>query len=141
MRFINKPILMNTLFNNYKSLVLQVPAAVTATAVTTGVDISAYGKDLEVDVLVGAVTGTSPTLSVAIQTSPDNSTFTTQSTISLVSGSANLSAQASVIVPPTHRYVRLSYTAGGTTPSFTVAVPAKIRAINGGSTLNSATPA
>lgn len=132
---------LHSLFENYKLLTLVVPVALTATGNTTGVDLQGYKRDILVGVQIGAVSGTTPTDSVAIQTSPDNSTWTTQATISLVEGSANKIASARVVRPVSHRYIRLSETAGGTTPSFLRSAFALVKAERGDDTLNSGTPA
>lgn len=133
---------MNSLINSYKHVMAAIPLAVTASGDLAAIDLTPYHKDVMLTVLCGAVTGTSPTLAVNLQTSANGSTgWTTRATVSLVAGSANLSAEVGVTLPLAEPYVRLSYTAGGTTPSFLVAASLLVQAVRGGGSLNSATPA
>ena len=73
---------------------------------------------------VGTITGTSPTLDITLQHSSDGTNWVTLRAFSqLVSGSANstthlFAASATDYLIPVLPYVRASYTAGGTTPSF-----------------------
>lgn len=131
----------HALWENYKVLKITVPIALTASADATGVDLIGLKKDVMVVVNVGAVSGTTPTDSIAIQTSPDNSVWTTQATISLATSSANKVASAKVRVPVSHRYIRVSETVAGTTPSFLRSVIALVKAERGDDALNSSTPA
>ena len=132
---------MRTIFENWVAKTLVVPVAITASGNTTGVDMLGLKKDVTVVVQIGAVSGTTPTDVINIQTSPDNSAWTTQATINLATGSANKVASTYVRAPPSHRYIRLSETVAGTTPSFLRSAVALIRAERGDDTLNSATPA
>lgn len=112
------------------------PQTLTATAASTNVyDFGgtttigqADGEDaLYVEVLLpAAATGTSPTLTIAIQDSSDNSSFTDLCVSRQFTGAADMAA-ANVgtlfrfAVPPSaKRYIRLNYTVGGTTPSIGV---------------------
>lgn len=98
------------------------PGAVTATGNTTGVDASNAVSVVNVVIVVGAVTGTSPTLAVKAQESPDNSTWTDTPEGTLVTlGTANANTVLAFDLPRTTRpFLRLAYTAGGTSPSFTL---------------------
>lgn len=117
------------------------PLAVTASGDLSAIDLTPYHKDVMLSVLCGAVTGTTPTLAVNLQSSANGSTgWTTRATVSLVAGSANLSSEVGVTLPLDEPYVRLSYTAGGDTPSFLIAASLLVKAVRGSSTLNSATP-
>lgn len=132
---------MNSLINSYKQIMAAIPLAVTASGDLSAIDLTRYHKDVMLSVLCGAVSGTSPTLAVNLQTSANGSTgWTTRATINLVAASANLSSEVGVTLPLTEPYVRLSYTAGGTTPSFLLAASLLVKAVRGGGSLNSATP-
>jgi hypothetical protein len=99
--------------------------AQTLTASVNGPAVSLTGFEGNVDVIarIGTPTGTTPTLSLQLQTSPDGSTawanvgpvlgaFTTAAG----GASANLNPAGCL------QYVRVVATVGGTTPSFPVAV-------------------
>lgn len=99
-------------------------AAVTATANSTGVDISAFEGLIALNVRIPLVSGTSPTLDITVQTSDalasgyasavknDNTTATlTQFT---AAGAQRIILDTAAL----KKYVRLAFTAGGTTPSF-----------------------
>lgn len=101
-----------------------VTASATGTIVATetvngGLGTNAVIVDVEI---TAAPTGTTPTLVVNFQDSPDGSTFTTRySTASLnAAGSTKLLAQ----VTSTAFFYRVSLTVAGTTPSFPVVVRA-----------------
>lgn len=133
---------MHSLFESYKAFKLVGPSAITATANATGVDLIGLKKDILITLNIGAITGTSPTDALLIQTSPDNTNWTTQVTWALVAGNANKIATARVRLPILHRYIRVSETIGGTdTPTFNRSVTALVRAEREGATLNSNTPA
>jgi hypothetical protein len=84
-------------------------------------DYTALGTPLYAVVVIEASGGTSPTLQVVIQTD-DNASFS--SATSLVTTAALLQASNRVrIIPFPHtneRYIRLTYTQGGTSPTATV---------------------
>ena len=84
------------------------------------------GEDLFLVVNVsGAVTGTSPTLSVAMQVD-DNAAFSSQNTVftSPTYSGANFAQGKQYVYPmpidSMERYARLNYTLGGTTPATTL---------------------
>lgn len=92
-------------------------AAVTATANSTSVDNGASTSNGGIaHSHITAVSGTSPTFAVVIQHSTNNSTFTTLASFTSAStvGSESISFSGTV-----NRYVRIAYTVGGTSPSFT----------------------
>lgn len=98
-------------------------AARTTTANGSGVDLQAVKGGAIVIVDSAAGTGTTPTLDLKLQSSPDNSTWTD------VSGAAftqiiNAASQQifGIDVTKCQRYVRAVATIGGTTPSFTFSV-------------------
>lgn len=82
-------------------------------------------SDIVVITHVTAITGTSPTLSLAIEQSDDNSTYTA------VTGGAspsNITAAGSQVINArvTKPYVRVTSTIGGTTPSVSYRVSALV---------------
>jgi hypothetical protein len=102
------------------------PAAVTATsgATATGVDVSTYEGPLMFVQVVGAVSGTTPTLNGKIQDSANNSNWADVSgaTFTEVTESTNMQT---VIVDKraVRQYVRyIGTVAAGANPSFTMAV-------------------
>ena len=105
----------------------QPPAAASGTASTDILDLgadrdmTALGRPLYVAVVLEASGGTSPTLQVIVQTD-DNSGFS--SAVALHTGPALAQASNRVqIIPIPHtneRYLRLTYTQGGTSPTATV---------------------
>ena len=100
-------------------------AARTATGQTSGIDLKDYDGDVVFLLDSAAGTGTSPTLDVTIEDSADNSSFAaiTDAAFTQVTGTA--SAQKLVVNKDSaRRYVRVKYTLGGTTPSFTFSVNA-----------------
>jgi hypothetical protein len=95
--------------------------AVTATGQSTGVDVGGAGT-LRAQVQVSAATGTTPSLTVTIQTSHDNGSAdawrTAGAAYSALTAAGNSPYQCFVV----DRYVRVSYTVSGTTPNITFAV-------------------
>ena len=84
-----------------------------------------YIQDIVVLTHVTAITGTSPTLSLAIEQSDDNSSY------SAVTGGAspsNITAVGSQVINArvTKPYVRVTSTIGGTTPAVTYRVVALV---------------
>lgn len=131
------------LSKNYKAISLVRPQVATSTVTGTGVDTMGYGDDAIAIVDLGAASGTSATNIVTIQTSPDNSTWTTVTTFATLTdtsdnkiacGRVNLDAAS-------RRYVRALCTIAGTSPSFAFAVSLLIRAEQGSASLNSLTAA
>lgn len=118
---------------NGKSLTLKSSAAQTASTVGSAVKAD-RGGSLLVTVAVTAASGTTPTMTVAIQGSVDNSTWVTLGTVgangynagsTAVTAPSNLTTSATVrAVVPAMPYVRYSSTIAGTTPSFTYSVAA-----------------
>lgn len=100
-------------------------AAVTATANGTAVDIKDFIGNLQVLLDAGAGTGTTPTLDIKLQDSPDNVTFTDIAGKSFTQVTAAASRQQMVLnTDACARYVRAVATLGGATPSFPVSVQA-----------------
>lgn len=117
--------------NEYTITQARDPAALTADANTSGIDLNDHAATVTVFLTIGAVTGTTPTLTVTAQSSKnDNSAdasgaadaytaITNGATSELTDSDAN-----SVVVLQFHtrneRYVRLNFDVGGTNPSFLV---------------------
>ena len=100
-------------------------AAQTASFTSGSVDLSKFKRALFI-LDVGAVSGTSPTFDAKLQESTDNVTFTDLvgsnvaiTTITTANHTVTLEVRADQL---TKRYVRVTVTIGGTTPSFTCAV-------------------
>lgn len=82
-------------------------------------------SDIVVIVAVTAVTGTTPTLALAIEQSDDNSSYTA---ITGGGTAANITAAGNAVINAraTKPYVRVTSTIGGTTPAFTYRVSALV---------------
>lgn len=85
-----------------------------------------YGKDLYLVITIDtAAGGTSPTLSVAVQTD-DNTSFSSATTAltSPTYTQAQMALSSQLVIPMPQagyeRYLRLNYTLGGTTPTVTL---------------------
>lgn len=95
-------------------------AAQTATGNGASQDNSASSSNGAVAHLhITAVSGTTPSMTVAIQHSTNNSTWSTLATFSAATAVGSQTLQISGTV---NRYVRASFTISGTTPSFTTLV-------------------
>ncbi len=66
--------------------------------------------------------GTSPTATISIQSSPDNSTYTTIGTLPVVSGSAGTYTVSGEFANADVEWLRASIVTGGTSPNVTVEV-------------------
>ena len=100
-------------------------AARTATGQTSGIDLKDYDGDVVFLLDSAAGTGTSPTLDVTIEDSADNSSFAAITDAAFTQVTTTASAQKLVVNKDSaRRYVRVKYTIGGTTPSFTFSVNA-----------------
>lgn len=102
---------------------LQTPAAVAARTTTgqgAGVDCQQYEGGAVINLQSAAGTGTTPTLDVKVQDSDDNSSFADVAGAAFTQVVAAASNQKlGVNLSELRRYVRLAWTIGGTTPSFT----------------------
>jgi hypothetical protein len=108
------------------------PQTLTATTNGLAVDAAAVGgNSLSARLSVGAVSGTSPTLNVKIQASPDGSgswvditgaTFTQVTTANQAQTIRFQLPPAASTTAPAYRYVRAVATIGGTSPSFALSV-------------------
>lgn len=131
------------LSKNYKAISLVRPQTATSTVTGSGVDTMGYGDDALVIVDLGAASGTSATNDIVIQTSPDNSTWTTRTTFATLTDTSDnkIAAGKLVLDAASRRYVRAVGTIAGTTPSFTFGVSMLIQAEKGSASLNSLTAA
>lgn len=98
------------------------PAARTADENSAGIDTAAYGRAREAVILldIGAVSGTTPTLNVKIQHSPDNATW-----VDLPNGAfpqKTAAGLSELAIKGFDRYIRAVHDVGGTSPSFTAAI-------------------
>lgn len=73
-------------------------------------------EGVPVEVVVSAVSGTSPTLNVTIQESDDDSTYTDLVKFPQITAVGRHMR----LVQSAKRYLRADYVVGGTTPSFTI---------------------
>lgn len=100
-------------------------AARTATGQTSGIDLQTYDGDVVFLLDSAAGSGTSPTLDVTIEDSADNSSFAAISGAAFTQVTGTASAQKLVVNKDSaRRYVRVKYTIGGSSPSFTFSVNA-----------------
>lgn len=112
------------LFNTTKAVELHAASARTATATGTGQDMTAgtggahYRNGVAV-LSCGTVSGTTPTNTVTIDGSDDNSAWTAAVATFTQCTAACFASQP---VRKAHRYFRSVQTIGGTTPSFTCSV-------------------
>lgn len=133
---------MKTLFDNYKHFKIQQVAAQTSSGQSSSVEVGiGAGMDMLALLYLGSISGTSPTAAIKIQGSDDGSTWNDLGSFSaLASGDANKVAELK-LNRQGYRYVRASWTLGGTSPSFTFAVGLLVQAVEGTENLNSATAA
>ena len=116
---------MSTALNDVKNQALLgasvYPASVNDTTGGTGIDmLEADGRCFATQV-IGAVSGTTPSLTGKIQESDDNSTWSDVSgaTFTAVTASSNLQT---IVFDRTKRYLRHHRTVSGTTPAFLLGV-------------------
>lgn len=89
--------------------------------VDTG-DGNNWGAALFLDVT--AASGTTPTLSVTVEDSPDGQTWYTLATFTQATG---ITKEAKRVLDVFGRYLRVNYTVGGTAPNFSFSVVAEPR--------------
>lgn len=111
----------NNISQSLQLATLVAPAAVTATANQTGVDISTYVGELAVILTSAAGTGTTPTLDVKLQESDAvGGTYTDISGAAFTQVTTAASVQKiNVQVDGLKQFVRVVDTVSGTSPSFT----------------------
>lgn len=99
----------NLLFHN--------AAALTATGNSSGLDVQKTpAGGVWVEIVVSAVSGTSPTVDFKVQESNDDSTYNDVVTFAQITATGRHAR----LVQSKKRYLRLARAIGGTTPSFTV---------------------
>lgn len=93
---------------------------VTASGNSPSVDVGSASGLRGISVVTAAVSGTTPSLVIQPQTSPDNSTWTAFGTpYGAITANGTVAKAA---IGPLERYFRLNYTVTGTTPTFTLTV-------------------
>lgn len=97
------------------SFVLVAPGTVTTANGQTSGRAVGYIHTLRLDRVVTAASGTTPSLTVLIEHSPDNSTWSTHTTFT----AATAANSEHKVLSGLDRYVRARWTVSGTTPSFT----------------------
>lgn len=97
------------------------PGAITASGGGTGVDLANGEVSTQAVLMVGAVSGTTPTLDVKMQESDDNATWTDIAGATFTEVTAADQEQR-IRFLRSKRYCQAYATVGGTTPSFDVAV-------------------
>jgi len=102
-------------------------AARTATGQTSGIDLRTYDGDVLFILDSAAGGGSSPTLDVTIEESADNSSFAAVASgavaFTQVTGTAS-AQKVALNKDDAKRYVRIKYTIGGSSPTFTFSVNA-----------------
>lgn len=104
-------------FADTESVSLHPSAARTATSTGSSIELGDRGT-LRLLLDVTAASGTTPTLDVTVQTSHDGSTWRSLGTFTQATAISSERKSFSGC----DRFVRVSYTIGGTTPSFTFSV-------------------
>ncbi len=99
-----------------KAVTLQASTTTTTTGNGTGIELGDK-PDCRLDLAVTAASGTTPTLNVKIQDSPDNVTWTDIAGATFTQATGVTTQHLKV--GPCDRWVRHVATLGGTTPSFT----------------------
>jgi hypothetical protein len=102
---------------NFPQLVADFAGSVTATATSSTVTPT-FGISYQVNLVIGGVSGTSPTLDVSIEESDDSGTswYKVYDFARITSGSATY---RSPMIPLSGNRIRYVQTVGGTTPNFT----------------------
>lgn len=104
--------------------ILKAAGSVTATGTGTAVGVGAAtsGQTVYAALHVISASGTSPTLDVVVQSDVDN-TFTTPATVATFAQKTAIGSDWQTAAGPnTDTYFRVSYTVGGTSPSFSFIV-------------------
>ena len=116
---------MTLTVNNENEITLQPLGAVTATGSGSACDVSQYTQAL-VTLDVTAVSGTTPTMTVKIQTSDDGGTTWYDLPNASFTQATGATTQA-IQITNFGDMLRAAYTVGGTTPSFTFSVKAILK--------------
>lgn len=98
------------------------PAVITASGVSASIDTDEFGEGL-LFIATSAVSGTTPSVSYQLQTSPDGVTWANVGAAVVASAIGNSATPFGAMTPggAFGYLVRVAYTVTGTTPSFTVA--------------------
>ena len=99
-------------------------ASAARTSSGQGAAVEIHGKELIVTLDVTVVSGTSPTLDVKLEHSPDGAKWTDLGAAFAQKTTAGREAKAFTQL---HGFVRVNFTIAGTTPSFTFSVEATTR--------------
>ena len=107
-------------------LTFHATATRTATGSATGLDLQQYDGDIVLLLDSAAGTGTTPTLAVTVEHSDSLGSGYTAITGAAFTTVTTTASQQKLVVSrdEAKRYVRATYTLGGTTPSFTFSVNA-----------------
>lgn len=97
---------------------------ITATGNQSSVDMQDYRGIVVFTLLSSAGGGTSPTLDIILQDSPDNSTWTANTTFTRVTDAADSHEVLKVNIDESDRYFRARAVVSGTTPTFDCGVTA-----------------
>jgi hypothetical protein len=95
-------------------------SVITASGNGPGVDVGSASVLRGISVTAAAVGGTTPSLTIQPQSSPDNSTWANLGSNWTAITANGTSVKASISLPD--RYFRLNYTVTGTTPTVTLTV-------------------
>lgn len=142
---------MNRLSEHYKNVLAQTPTSLTITTNGPSIDLGpGFLDDLMVTLLIGAVSGTTPTLDVTVETSADEVTWTQARDVdgNLVAFPQYTDADADTVKTlglningqndngDDQRYARPVFTIAGTTPDFTVGALFTVESDEGSADLN-----
>lgn len=97
-------------------------AARTATGSSAAIPVGAGAASLEVELEITAVSGTSPTMVLGVSWSVDGTNFGTNDGAADVFASVTAVGNVVKSIPVRAPYMQLTWTLGGTTPSFTFSV-------------------
>ncbi len=102
-----------------QNITIQSSATKTVSGQSSAIDVSSI-DEMVVFLNVSAVSGTSPTLDVTIEDSPDGTNWYTHTSFTQATATTKEAKRISNF----GKFVRINYTIGGTSPSFTFEVVA-----------------
>lgn len=112
---------------SYGKDITLVPAGTIVTATGTGTAFQVNSRtQFRGQSIVTAATGTTPSLTVNIQTSFDNGVTDAWRTVASFAAQTAADTSAHKCFPGLDRWVRASWTVSGTTPSITFGVPGEV---------------
>lgn len=97
-------------------------AARTATGSSSAIAVGSGAANLELELEVTAVSGTSPTMTLSIQWSDDGTNFGNNDGSTDAFAAVTATGNVTKSIPVRAPYMQLTWTIGGTTPSFTFSV-------------------